>query len=161
MDEIRDSIKQSLSDTFQIMFNLDIFLLPQLPPGEGDAVTAYVDMAWKEAKPEAATTKAHLTVAVAREIVQLICDRTEPAVPVHSAIMIQDVVCEITNIGANHLRSHLCDKMDLEVVLGLPVAGLPTRAPDHGEGVTLYFRVKDSSDLKVDLSYISTGASGP
>ena len=148
LNEIRRSISRSLADTFQMMFQIDILLLPQLIKEENpEVVHAYIEMSYQE-------MQAILLIAISRQIIEQIADNLEPGVTPHSDAILRDVVREVTNIVANHLRSYVYDKMAVEFVLGLPQSGLPPQIANGVHAVGLHFRIKEHYTLDLDFSFV-------
>ena len=96
LKEIRETILNSLVETFHVMFNLDVVLQPHLAVISGkDIVCSYVEMLRSD-------QKIYLSIAASRAVINAICDQLEPEISDHSSAMIEDVSAEITNIISNN-----------------------------------------------------------
>jgi hypothetical protein len=129
------------------MFQIYIFLLSHVQEsGKGQVICSYMDLSY-----EGSCTR--LTIALSKYIVELIADKLEPEASQHSQELIQDVVCEITTIVGNHLRSYVSDKMGFTPDIGLPIPGLPKSSEQTTPVINLHFRIMEHDGLKLDLSY--------
>ncbi len=100
LNEIRRDINQTLTDTFQMMFHLEAFLLPQgRVTADDKLVCSHMDLIEKN------TTTGTLSISMTRDLAQFIATQLDPLATEPSPALAQDVVNEIDNIIANHLRS--------------------------------------------------------
>ena len=149
LSEIRRNISRSLADTFQMMFHLDIFLLPCLQPLQDEQIIhSYMNITHQE-------SYARLTISISSRLVKYICASLTPGITEHAAHITQDIVCEITNIVGNHLASYLAETHGLRIKLSLPFPG-PSPVPSElAHALDLHFRIRENEHLDLDLSYTS------
>ncbi|MDR3450683.1 MAG: hypothetical protein P4M15_13235 [Alphaproteobacteria bacterium] len=143
--DIRRNISRSLTDTFQMMFQMDILMMQPPGPPSNNNVSAHIDMANDE-------TSACLSVTVSRKVVEHICRQLQPGIPPQPHV-VQDIVCEITNIVSNHLRSYMADKMGIEFALSLPKAGPAPANKVTENAISLHFRLQEQNCIELDFSY--------
>lgn len=147
LHEISENVSRSLTNTFQMMFQLDLSLLPHTQDnGDGQLICSYMDLSYKKAR-------ARLSLAISKVSVESIAHNMEPDVTPPSPEIVQDIVCEVTNIVGNHLRSYISDKMGFMMDISLPHPGLPPADADDTSVINLFFRIMENDSVKLGLSY--------
>jgi hypothetical protein len=150
LNAVRRNISGSLTDTFQMMFQMDILQAPSNKVGLDDSVCAYMEL-------DHQATKACITITITRQLIKSIADQLAPGGMAGSAEVIQDIVCEITNIVGNHLRSYLSDKMGVEFIISLPKPG-PPKVEEPPHMFNLHFRIRENDCIDLDFSYAADRA---
>ena len=130
------------------MFHLDVFLLPQnLVTENGQMVCSYMEMAKQNA------TTGILSISMTRDLAHYIALQLDPINTTPSPTLIQDVVNEINNIIANHLRAYICTNIGIDLKMSLPKAGLPAKQITSPQIVNLHFRIREDDTLNLTFSY--------
>ena len=147
LGEIRRNISQSLTDTFQIMFHLDVFLLPKnAPPQDSPMICAYMDMVHQK-------SKGTLSISMTQDLAQHIAVQLDPLNAHPSLAIIQDVVNEVDNIVANHVRTYLCSQVRGDLNISLPKAGMPPKREMSPQAINLHFRIRENDVVSLDFTY--------
>ena len=147
LQDLNRNVIQCLNDTFGMMFNIGIDLLPSDSLMDADtAVNAYMDLVNEEAK-------AFLMINISKTAVQEICADIHTPEEIAKAEVLQDTVCEITNIIGNHLRTYMCDDIGIDIHLSLPKNGLPTAPTLSPPLINMIFEIKKNGKLRLQFCY--------
>ena len=137
--EVAHRMTQALTDTFKIVFCLDVFLLPQ---SHGrcslQTVSAHIDMTDAEAKGV-------LAISMTQDLADHLAKHMDPHATSVADELVQDIICEIVNIVGNHARSFLHDKKGINLAIGLPKTGFPFTS--GSSNVNLNFHARENNDL--------------
>lgn len=150
LDEMRGCIHSTLVETFQIMFQIDISMRPQMVSGDSD-VCSYIEMVSDD-------EQICLSVAVSRYVVDLVSDGLEPGVKPHSPELTNDIVSEISNIIANVLRTHMINTHGVTFNLGLPQVGLADGIPSQWTNkLNIHFNITAEQGIDLQMTYTESG----
>ena len=147
--EIRRNITEALKETFQMMFHLDVFTLPQIQFNEEyEVICAHMCMI----NPD---SKIVLSIAVTRDLVEFIAMTIDPSVRMPSPPVVQDIVCEINNIIGNHLKTYINENVGIDFEMNLPKAGaLPKDSA--AQTFDLHFRIRKDDEIDLSFTYMPT-----
>ena len=144
--EIRLDIERILIETFHVMLSLDVVVIPGIELMEGqDRICSYLKM-------KHGSTEAVLALSTSRTVVNLLCDRIEQGVSPHSEALITDVISELTNIVANHLRTKLNYSYDILFDVSLPHSGCIPDVPHNVHVLKIYFVLDEADRFNVNLT---------
>jgi hypothetical protein len=143
---IRRNISSSVTDTFQMMFQMDIFSMPEFQQSEENKpICAFMELVHQD-------TRACITISITRMVVEHIGGLLAPGGAGSSPEVVQDIVCEVTNIVGNHLRSYLSDKLSAEFKISMPRPGSPPPT-DPQPLFNLHFRIRENDAINLDFGY--------
>jgi hypothetical protein len=128
-----------------MMFQLDVFMLPKVSAAnENNLISSYMDFSYKQ-------SKAVLSIGIGNDLVKHMAHQIDPTLSAPSPEIIQDIVCEITNIVGNHLRTYVFNKFNIDLRLSLPRCGVP---PDTSvAAINLHFRIRKHDTVKLIFAY--------
>jgi len=148
LGEISHNINQVLTDTFHMMFNMDVSLLAKHhPPLKQGMIFSHIDMSHVNAT-------AFMTVAINRHLAESLASKLDPDTQPPLSSVVQDIVCEINNIAGNHLRAYLCSKAGMEFKLSLPRPGHAEIKDKNTQDLTMQFLVGKIDNLDLEFSYV-------
>ena len=148
LNEIRRDINQTLTDTFQMMFHLEVFLLPQgHAPADDRMVCSHMDLMEKNA------TTGTLSISMTQDLAHYITTQLDPLATEPSPAQLQDIVNEIDNIIANHLRSYIFTHVGVDLEMSLPKPGMPANPTTKAQTINLHFRIRKEDSVNLSFSY--------
>lgn len=148
LDQLKQQVSQSLTDTFNIMFNLNIMAAPSPPkPRDEKALKAFVEF-------QNGATTAFLNVALPPPVIEKMMKALDVDNKQYTAEMGQDVTCEVLNIVGHSLLNFFANFPDSSFVVSMPKAGSPANGstPPDAEALSLHFL--DDADDAVDVDFI-------
>jgi CheY-specific phosphatase CheX len=150
LNDIRNAIQQTLVETFQVMFNINVNVKPhQGPVTLDEVVCSYIEMVHED-------TKVLLSIATSKPVIKMICDRIERDPNKHTKAMIEDVISELTNIISNQLRTSFSYQHDIMFEIGLPKVCDPNYTVKGAQTLKVHFLVTPENIFDMDITYIET-----
>jgi flagellar motor switch protein FliM len=148
LDQLKQQVSQSLTDTFAIMFNLNLMVRP-LPskPKEEKALKAFVEF-------KSGGTTAFLNVTLPTPIVEKMMKALDLDNKQYTPEIGQDVTCEVINIVGHSLLNYFANIPGTPFVVGMPQIGSSAKGfkPPDAEALNLHFF--NGSDDAVDVDFI-------
>ena len=149
LEDIRQSIHQTLIDTFKVMFQLDVVVDPESKTIQPDQlVRSTIEMKHAE-------MNIRLSLATTRVVAGLICDRFDPETKIHSNEMIADIISEITNIISNQLRTNIELKHHILFDVSLPQQGIPDHTPHGTQAFNIFFTIGTMHEFNMNMTHTS------
>lgn len=130
-----------------MMFHLDVLLLPNTPLSDNQTISAFVEMKDGQAR-------SIISIAISAELLEHLARQLDPSTSPPSPAIIQDIACEISNIIGNHVRSYLDDSAGINLIIGIPKAGLPTDYSKGNNSINMRFRIRENDGLDLGFMYL-------
>lgn len=152
LQAMQECVRDSLVETFQVMFCIDMKMLPATHTESGDA-SAYMEMVGKD-------DHVCLSISMAQQVVTMVADILEPSVRPHTQVLCDDVVNEICNIVSNVVRTYLISTYGVTYALSLPRLGHGEEIPEAWtDRLLIHFRITADEGLNLEMTYTQAQSS--
>ncbi len=148
LQEIKSTVRDTLAETFHVMFQLDIVISPEFDTkGQEDSVCSCIKMSHND-------NVAYLSIATSKAVIDMICDQIEPGVTSHSKELTDDVIKEIVNIISNHLRTSFSTTNGIMFDLGFPKSCSENCIPSEADAFKVHFIINPDNKFNLDITHI-------
>ena len=138
-------MSRSLTEVFQLMFNLNLVTTSYRSPKQKDFIPAHIMFNHEQAT-------ACVSLHISRAAAFLIAERVGIKVTSDSAsTVIQDVACEIVNIVGNNLRTFFSENLDMRFDMALATAGEVASVLQPNIAVNLDFQTTPDALISLDF----------
>ncbi len=148
LEQLKKHVSRSLTDTFNLMFNLNLSACAVPPAGGSDKTQkAYVEFTGGK-------TTAFLNATIPDHIVKAMVATLGLPEGQYTPAVAQDITCEILNIVGHAVCTFLTTQQGVRFHIGLPKPGTPQeKTPVDAETLSVHFLGTAEAIMNLDFVY--------